>query len=267
MQSVFAEKVYSRLLVWIDDILVYEKVAAAFIAALRQFFELYRAHRLKLSVSKSCLFQKEIRWCGRVFSGVGIRHNPDRINALQELPLPATAADLQQFLCGAGWMRDTIVEFARVMRPLHDKLEHVDLMWTQDEEDMFQTAKQLLGSSLLLHFPKDSAIVCLFTDASDVGGGGAPHEQQHKLLVCKSGIFDATERRWSVIEKEAYLIFWAACNLGHLLICSTGFRLFYDHKNLLYVFSPIHEVKRHIRGKLQPWALPLRGCFIRGQGR
>eukprot|EP00644_Phytophthora_capsici_P015121 jgi/Phyca11/127755/e_gw1.71.203.1 len=269
MQSVFAEMLYSRLLVWIDDILVYGKDPAAFIAALRQFFELCRAHRLKLSVSKSCLFQKEIRWCGRVFSGVGTRHDPDRINAFQELPVRATAADLQQFLCAAGWMRDTLVDFARVMRPLHDKLEAIlrvsgrtKKLAAGDEEDMFQTAKQLLGSSQLLHFPKDSAIVCLFTDASDLGWGHVV-TQQHKLLVCKSGIFDATERRWSCIEKEAYPIIWAARNLGHLLIRSTGFRLFCDHKNLLYVFSPTHEVKRHIRGKLQRWALSLTGLQYR----
>lgn len=38
---------------------------------------------------------------------------------------------------------------------------------------------------------------------------------------------------------------------------------FCDHKNLLYVFSPTHEVKRHIRGKLQRWALSLTGLPYR----
>lgn len=155
MQTVFAEMLYAHLLVWIDDILVYAKDAPAFIAALRTFFELCRTRRLKLSLSKSYLFQKEIRWCGRIFSGAGIRHDPERINTLQVLPLPTTAADLQQFLCAAGWMRDTLVDFARVMRPLHDKLEAilsvsgrtkklaagVVLAWTPDVEAMFVAAK------------------------------------------------------------------------------------------------------------------------------
>ncbi|OWZ07339.1 hypothetical protein PHMEG_00020277, partial [Phytophthora megakarya] len=169
MQLVFADMLYVHLLVWIDDILVYAKDASTFIAALRQFFGLVRAHRLKLSVSKSCLFQKEIR-------------------------------------CELGW----------------------GLVVTQvDNWDAELPAP----------------------------------EQPHQLLICKSGIFDDTERRWSIIEKEAYPIIWAARNLGHLLIRPSGFRLFCDHKNLIFVFAPNHEVKRHIRGKLQRWALSLTGLI------
>ncbi|GMF23876.1 unnamed protein product [Phytophthora fragariaefolia] len=285
MQRVHAKQLYKNLLVWIDDILVYAKDAPTFIEALKQFFDTCRAHRLKLSVSKSCLFQKEIRWCGRIFSGAGIRHDPARIEALQSLPFPMTATDLQQFVCAAGWMRDTIVDFARIMRPLHDKLEAVlrvcgrtkkmaagtKLTWTTAEEGDFTAAKQLLSSSQLLHFPKPTAIVAVFSDASELGWGLVitqvecwvpdlpADQQQHQLLICKSGVFDETERRWSIIEKEAYPIIWAARNLGYLLIRPTGFRLFCDHKNLIYVFSPSHEVKRHVRGKLQRWSLSLTG--------
>ncbi|OWZ04028.1 hypothetical protein PHMEG_00024144 [Phytophthora megakarya] len=85
MQRIHAKQLYQNLLVWIDDILVYSKDAHAFVGALRQFFKTCRLHRIKLSVSKSCLGRKEIRWCDRVFSGVGIRHYPTRIEALQAL--------------------------------------------------------------------------------------------------------------------------------------------------------------------------------------
>ncbi|OWZ02674.1 hypothetical protein PHMEG_00025722 [Phytophthora megakarya] len=185
MQRIHAKKLYLNLLVWIDDILVYAKDAHAFVEALRQFFQTCRLHRIKLGVGKSCLFQKEIRWCGRVFSGVGIRHDPARIEALQALPLPVTAADLQQFLCAAGWMRVTIMDFARTMGLLHDKLEAVlqvcgrtkklaagvTLEWGAAEQDEFDGAKQLLSSSQLLYFRKDTAVIAVFSDASDLGWG------------------------------------------------------------------------------------------------
>ena len=35
---------------------------------------------------------------------------------------PETAGDLMQFLCAAGWMRSSIVDFARLSKPLNEKL-------------------------------------------------------------------------------------------------------------------------------------------------
>ncbi|OWZ18345.1 hypothetical protein PHMEG_0007578 [Phytophthora megakarya] len=57
----------------------------------------------------------------------------------------------------------------------------------------------------------------------------AMHLQQNQLLTCLSGTFSGSQRNWSIIEKEAYPI-----------ICA----------NLIYVFAPRTEVKKHIRGKL-----------------
>ncbi|GMF51975.1 unnamed protein product [Phytophthora fragariaefolia] len=240
MQRVHAKHLYKNLLVWIDDILVYAKDAPTFIEALKKFFDTCRARRLKLSVSKSCLFQKEIRWCGRIFIGAGIRHDPAR-------------------------------GVARVCGRTKKMAAGAKLTWTTAEEGDFTDAKQLLSSSQLLHFPKPTAIVAVFSDVSELGWGLVitqveswvpdlpADQQQHQLLICKSGVFDETERRWSIIKKEAYPIIWAARNLGYLLIRPTGFRLFCDHTNLIYLFSPSHEVKRHVRGKLQRWALFLTG--------
>ncbi|OWZ04112.1 hypothetical protein PHMEG_00024041 [Phytophthora megakarya] len=243
-----AAMLYVYLLVWIDDILVYVKGSTIFYRSPQAIFWTLRAHRLKLIVSKSCLFRKEIRWYGRITSGACIRHDPERINTLQQLPLPKTVVDLQQFLCAAGWMRDTLVDFGR---------DRVVLDWSAQDEDHFQSVKTLLSSSQLLHFPNATATVALFTDASDLGWGLVVtqvetwdptlpiHEQHHQLLICKSGIFDDTERRWSIFEKEAYPIIWAARQLDYLLARPSGFLLFCDHKNLIFVFLPTHEVKRH----------------------
>ncbi|OWZ15860.1 hypothetical protein PHMEG_00010434 [Phytophthora megakarya] len=134
------------------------------------------------------------------------------------MPLPANAADLQQFPCATGWMRDSLMDYSRVMKPLHDKLEEVlkvvgrtkmwtagaTITWNGDDIAAFAAAHQLLTSAQTLHFPSADANICVMSDASDRGWGlvvsqvwhwidGAPvTEQQHELLVCKSGKFDAT---------------------------------------------------------------------------
>jgi hypothetical protein len=39
------------------------------------------------------------------------------------MPLPVTAAELQQFLCASNWMREGLIDYARVARPLQERLD------------------------------------------------------------------------------------------------------------------------------------------------
>ncbi|KAF1330381.1 hypothetical protein FI667_g5111, partial [Globisporangium splendens] len=90
------------LLVWIDDVIVYASNATDFLIALRKFFGILREFNLKLNAAKSQLFQTQVRWCGKLISGDSVQHDPSRVSALQDLPLPSTGADLQYFLCASN---------------------------------------------------------------------------------------------------------------------------------------------------------------------
>ncbi|OWZ22599.1 Retrotransposon protein, Ty3-gypsy subclass [Phytophthora megakarya] len=99
MQRVLVELIPHNAQVWIDDVLIYAKTGGEFNDVIRRSFLLLHRHNLKLNLKESCLFQREVTWCGRVISGDGVRHDPARISALTELPLPTTAAELQYFVC------------------------------------------------------------------------------------------------------------------------------------------------------------------------
>jgi hypothetical protein len=63
--------------------------------------------------------------------------------------------------------------------------------------------------------------------------------QRHEPLAFLRGTFNRSQKHWSVIEKEAIPIVQAVERLRHLLLRDEGFRLFTDHRNLIYVFDPI----------------------------
>ena len=98
--------------VWIDDVIVYAKTAKKYADVLGQMFDLLEDKGWKLSLKKSKLFSE----------AEGIKHDPTRIQALYDMQYPETAGDLMQFLCAAGWMRSSIVDFARLSKPLNAKL-------------------------------------------------------------------------------------------------------------------------------------------------
>lgn len=76
-----------------------------------------------------------------------------------------------------------------------------------------------------------------------------PFNQDYELLTCMGGTFRGAELNWSVIEKESYPIVHTCDNLEYLLEREQGFRLYCDHRNIIHVFAPGKELKKHVRGK------------------
>ncbi|KAE9042606.1 hypothetical protein PR002_g3826 [Phytophthora rubi] len=281
MQDCFRDMLYDNLLVWIDDLLLFAKTPEEYLAKLREFFAVLRARRLKLNAKKCLLFSKQVTWCGKVVDGEGIRHSPERLEALVNLPLPPTAAALQQFLCAANWLRDSMVDYARTVHPLQAKLKDVmarrgrrksqlagvDLTWTDEDKDAFSAVVGLLATSNKQHFADKDARVRLLTDASNTGWSivvsqvrhwdeeKSVAEQAHERLVCHGGHFTGAQLNWSIIEKEAYPVVRACADLAYLLDREKGIHIYCDHANLVYIFAPDKTVKAPLRGKLQRWAM------------
>ncbi|KAJ8576744.1 hypothetical protein ON010_g2463 [Phytophthora cinnamomi] len=235
VEKCLQELLHKHLLVWIDDLMLYAKDVQTYLVKLERLFELLDFFGFKLSVTKSSLYEPQVKWCGKIISGRGVSHDPERIKALTTLPYPTNAGELQQFLCAANWMRESVIDFARVAKPLQEKLDEALATATRRTKRVasgialdlggsgrqaFDELKGKLQNAATLAFPEPHAVMCLITDASDVGYGlivtqvrswqakKPVAEQQHELLVCVSGTFTGSKRNWSVIEKEAYPIIY-----------------------------------------------------------
>ncbi|OWZ08102.1 hypothetical protein PHMEG_00019407 [Phytophthora megakarya] len=180
-------------------------------------------------------------------------------------------------------MRESLIDYARTIAPLQALFDKslksgkrtkraaagISIQLSAAERSAFQSVKELLARSATLAFPDDNAATCLFTDASDYGWAVIitqvqnwqattdVTEQQHELLTCLSSTFTGSQCNWSVIEKEAFPIITACEKLDYLLLRPQGFHMYCDHRNLIHVFAPDKEVKKHVRGKLLRWALKL----------
>ncbi|GMF65873.1 unnamed protein product [Phytophthora lilii] len=80
------------------------------------------------------------------------------------------------------------------------------------------------------------------------------------MFVCRRGTFTKSQINWSVVRKEGYPIARACGDLEYLLDREKGFDIYCDHSNLIQIFAPGREVKQHVKGKLQRWALRITGC-------
>lgn len=185
LEIVLGSLLYKNVLVWIDDILLYADTVEELLHIMEEVFQVLDEHGLEVKPKKIKLFLTEVKWCGRIINKSGVSHDPDRIAALQQIPYPKTAAELQQFVCATNWMREGLVDYARVINPLRLRLDAalqgtkktkrvaagVQLELTEQEEGRFDQIKALLHHSATLTYPTSDSQICLLTDASDIGWG------------------------------------------------------------------------------------------------
>ncbi|KAE9073862.1 hypothetical protein PF010_g24905 [Phytophthora fragariae] len=200
------------------------------------------------------------------------------------MQLPRTGADLQQFLCAANWMRQSIPEYTRISAVLYDALERaakvsgsrkkkmlakvnlVDAAWGAQETAGFEDVRQALLRMAPLAHSSPSSEVCFYSDASqdtqlEPNEVQQPlEEQHHRPLAFLSGRFVGAAARWPTIEKEAFAIIESTHRLEYLLLRPKGYRLFTDHRNLVYIFDPFatdSAMARYQADKLQHWTMSL----------
>jgi hypothetical protein len=266
--------------VWVDDILHYAESFDELLLNLRSIFERCFKFNVFLNPNKTQLCTQKVTWCGRVIDKEGVTYDEEMVTGLLELRAPGNGQELQQFICACNWMRSSMPEFAKIVGPLQSllldctkriqsskskMLKNCSFAWEQIHQDAFEEMRNALKNLVKLNHFDPQKEVCLFTDASDSFWGLVltqirkdeieleVNEQEHKPLCFLSGQFSKSQKNWSTIEKEAYPIILALTRLKHFLLIPQGFRLFTDHRNLVFIFDP-HSVRKPTSDRLARWA-------------
>ena len=280
----------NNILIWLDDILIHGKTWVEFMENVRFFFEKCKSVGLFLNPAKTTLFAEEVEWCGRVISHRGIHFHPRQLKPLLEMGVPCTAGDLQQLVCGSNWFRSAIPDYAKLVSPLQDfltlctrkinssKKKQLDLIklefmgWSDMETIAVLHLKQAIQNSMWLAHPDPKATMCVFTDASSTHWGVVVTQvvnwdndkdvidQEHEPLSMLSGAFKLADLNAPIVEKEAFAINEAVNKLGYLLEQPAGFKLFTDHRNLVFMLDPFsvtNKARRNSVDKISRWALSL----------
>jgi hypothetical protein len=290
MSEALANLLYTCVLLWVDDILVYSQDCDQHLDNLEKVFQKMQAYGIKLNAKRCMLYDSSVKWCGRIIDKDGVSYDPEYIQGIVDMMAPSTAADLQQFLSAMNWIRNGILDYARLVSPLQDLLLEAETKvqsckkrtlrnfilkgatWSDEHQKCFDECKQRIAEQVKLAYPKEGYLTCMFPDASDAHWGciltQIPEEdanknfedQRHEIMFISSGPFRGSQLRWSIIEKETWPILQALEKARHLLMFRK-FRIFTDHKNLVYILSPHireSEYKKQLAEKLERWSLKLR---------
>ena len=122
MNRVFKSYLRKFILVFFDDILVYNPSLAAHLEHLQVTMEVLMKNTLYAKKSKCIFGVKEVDYLGHVISAKGVATDPYKIVAVREWPVPNTVKQLRGFLGLTGYYRRFNKHYGQIGKPLTDLL-------------------------------------------------------------------------------------------------------------------------------------------------
>jgi hypothetical protein len=114
MNKVFMDELDKCVIVFIDDILVFSKIAGEHEEHLRIVLGKLRQHQLYAKFSKCEFWMEEVAFLSHVLSAKGVVVDPSKIEAVSKWQSPKSVTEIRSFLSSAGYYRRFIENFSKI---------------------------------------------------------------------------------------------------------------------------------------------------------
>jgi hypothetical protein len=106
------------VLVFFDDILIYNKSWADHLHHLRAVLTVLRHQRLFVKHSKCAFGVTSVSYLGHIISEAGVAMDPAKVQAIHDWPVPRSARAVRGFLGLVGYYRNFVHNYGSVVAPL-----------------------------------------------------------------------------------------------------------------------------------------------------
>ena len=141
------------VLVFLDDILIYNKSFTAHLKHLEQVLEVLQTNQLYLKQSKCSFAQTQLEYLGHIISAAGVATDPQKTHAMLHWPQPTTMTELRAFLGLTGYYRKFVKGYGVMAKPLTNLLKHKQFQWPPIAQEAFDKLKLALTTTLVLALP------------------------------------------------------------------------------------------------------------------
>ena len=211
---------------------------------------------------KKCMFfVKEIEYVGFIINKNGIRLNPHKIDAINELPESKDLKQLQSFLGGLNYYSKFIPNMAEIAKPLYCLLEKgTEWKWTKTEQLSFKNLKQVLLTAPVLTIFDQNVPLKLDCNASQYGLGAVlSHvypDKSERPIAYASRTLNKHELNYSQTDKEGASIIFVLKTFSQYIL-GNHFILTTDNRAIKKTFDSKTEISPIAAGRLVRWSLIL----------
>ena len=119
MTSIFNEYLFSFVIIFLDDVLVFSRNVEEHEKHMRLAFHALRQANLKLKPKKCRLFQESVTYLGYKLRPEGIAPDENKLVAVRDWKQPENVTKLRYFIGFCAYYRRFIKDFAGIAKPLH----------------------------------------------------------------------------------------------------------------------------------------------------
>lgn len=255
IDNVLGEDLKPFVWVYLDDIVVTAPDFPSHLRLLTTVLERLRGAGMVASAEKCKFCRSELKYLGYIIDGQGLRTDPEKVQAMVNIPPPTNAKEVRSFLGMVSWYRRFVEGFSSIATPLTELTKkNFKFVWTPECDAAFTRLKECLISPPVLARPDFTLPFTLQVDASGYGLGGVLTQRfpdGEKVICYISRSLTSGERKFSATERECISCIWGVEKLRYYLE-GRRFTIITDHHSLLW----LHRLKDP-QGRLARWALRL----------
>ena len=151
MVALFHDMMHKEIEMYVDNIVAKSKEGESHVVVLKKLFERLRKYKLRLNLAK-CVFQASARkLLGFIVSKDGIKVDPDKIKAIQEMPTLKTGKEVRSFLGRLNYIARFIANLTSTCEPIFKLLKKNSLReWDELCQKAFEKIKAYLQNPPIL---------------------------------------------------------------------------------------------------------------------
>ena len=264
---------------YIDDIIIGGNDIMELSINLDKVLSKLKEYKLLVNLNKCAIGSTTIQYLGHLLSGEGVAIADMRKEALFKINAPNDIKSLRSFLGLCNYFRDFIPNYSAVSACLYDVAStRKEFIWSPDHQKTFDSLKNLICNSSMLHHLDYNYPIVLRTDASSLAIGATIIQvvnDKERIIIFGSKKLSPAARRWSTRDQEAYAVYYFI-NLYAYYLKGHPFTVEKDHKNLAYIskskdgrvyrwkiaLQEFDFIVKHIPGKSNEVADALSRCVL-----
>lgn len=203
MNRIFADGLYKRCVIYVDDILVFGKTLQEHNDNLAWVLEQCRKFNVKIKLEKCNFAKSEVKYLGFMISGSSIRPPSDVVQSISATKPPRDKTELKSIIGKLNFYSRFLPNYSKLCEPLRDLyMKNKDFQWTpyhQGSYDKLLTSLREARTQILCSRSQYKIIDLQVTDDSLEA---ALLDQQDQVIQFASRFMLTSEANYSFTEKQ-----------------------------------------------------------------
>jgi len=210
MDMAFANEKDVFLIVYLDDLTVFSKTDEEHLYHLKVVFQKCRKYGISLDPKKSLFAMSEGKLLGHIISKDGIRVDPVRVEAIQQIEQPRNKKEIQSFNGKLNFLRRFIPNLAEHLREIMSMLKKdSQVKWTEEAVKSFNLVKLALSLAptlIRLDYTQDFILFSFASEHTLAAVLMQKREGVEKPIAFFSRIIRDGALKYNIVDKQTLVL-------------------------------------------------------------